>query len=140
MTFHVYYGTINCGVSSSEIVNFLQSVIYEKVYLLKMGPFFCQLGIIANKKRKKKSFTVFWGKFFSYPKGAFNNYVDKKKGRRGQPKVHICPLRSRGPKFEKNPAFIESILYHCALDMIQILLSMKVQGVLKFSHVLCWVK
>ena len=27
--------------------------------------------------------------------GAFNNYVDKKRGRGGQPKVHACP---RGPK------------------------------------------
>ena len=67
---------------------------------------------------------------YSLNKGTFNNYVDKKKGRRGQPKVHICPLRSRGPKFEKNPAFIESILYHCALDLIWILLSLKLQSLL----------
>ena len=38
---------------------------------------------------------------------------------------------------KKNPAILESILYHCALDLIEILLSLKVQSVLKFSHVLC---
>ena len=29
-------------------------------------------------------------------KGAFNNYVDKKKGRGGQPKVHAYPPRGEG--------------------------------------------
>ena len=32
---------------------------------------------------------------YSLDKGAFNNYVDKKRGRGGQPKVHACPLRGR---------------------------------------------
>ena len=29
-------------------------------------------------------------------KGAFNNYVDKKRGRGGQPKGHACPLMGGG--------------------------------------------
>ena len=33
---------------------------------------------------------------FCPTKGAFNNYVDKKRGRGGQPKVHACPLRGGG--------------------------------------------
>ena len=51
---------------------------------------------------------IFKTTHISYPKGAFNNYVDKKRGRGGQPKVHACPPGGggvlecpRGPKPRK---------------------------------------
>ena len=48
-------------------------------------------------------------------KGAFNNYVDKKRGRGGQPKVHACPPGGRGGPLnvhvDQNPA----ISYYCAV-------------------------
>ena len=33
---------------------------------------------------------------YNLQRGAFNNYMNKKRGRGGQPKVHACPLRGRG--------------------------------------------
>ena len=43
-----------------------------------------------------------------YRKGAFNNYVYKKRGREGQPKVHACPLRG-GLEYPRVPKNIHTI-------------------------------
>ena len=50
-----------------------------------------------------------------------------RRGGEGSAKVHACPPRegegqgslecSGGPKFEKKSAILESISYHCALDL-----------------------
>ena len=58
---------------------------------------------------------------YSCNMGAFNNYVDKKGGRGGQPKVHVCPPRGRGPlnvHVDQNLAISESISHYCALLMV----------------------
>ena len=56
-------------------------------------------------------------KIINNNKGAFNNYMDKKRGRGGQPKFHACPLRGVGGSLEcpLNLAISESISYYCAL-------------------------
>ena len=57
-----------------------------------------------------------WSAFLR--KGTFNNYVDKKRRRGGQPKIHTCPLGGRGPlnvHMDQNLVISESILYYCAL-------------------------
>ena len=58
------------------------------------------------------------------PKGPFNSYVDKKRGRGVSKKsmlVHSGGGRSlecpRGPKFGKKTAISKSISYHCALEI-----------------------
>ena len=56
---------------------------------------------------------------FANCKGAFNNYVDKKRGRGGQPKVHACPPRGGGAlnvHVDQNIAVSKSISYHCTLE------------------------
>ena len=64
-----------------------------------------------------------------YSKGPFNNYVDKKRGREGQQKVHSCSSRggegvslecSRGPKFEKKSKYFRK--YFVQIDLCQKLL------------------
>ena len=63
-----------------------------------------------------------------YSKGPFNNYVDKKRGREGQQKVHLCSpraLQGRGcplnvhvdQNLKTNLTISESISYHCALEI-----------------------
>ena len=49
-----------------------------------------------------------------YRKGAFNNYVYKKRGREGQPKVHACPLRGglEYPRVPK-PSYFKKYSYYC---------------------------
>ena len=40
------------------------------------------------------------GSYAKNSKGSFNNYVDKKRGRGGQSKVHACPPRGKGGSLE----------------------------------------
>ena len=58
--------------------------------------------------------------FHKIAKGAFNNYVDKKRGRGGQPKVYACPPRggSLNVHVDQNLAISEGILYYCALQWV----------------------
>ena len=55
--------------------------------------------------------------------GAFNNYVDKKGGRGGQPKVHTFPPRGGGGgplnvHVDQNLGISGTILYYCALKWV----------------------
>ena len=51
-----------------------------------------------------------------FAEGAFNNYVDKKRGKGGQPKVHACPLRGVGGPLNVHVEKTLVISYYCALQ------------------------